>query len=267
MKSIWSGSISFGLVNIPIKLYTASERKNLSFDMLHKKDLSPIGYMRVCKADGTEVPYKEIVKGYEFRKGDYVVLTDEDFKRADVKKTNTIEIVDFVKEAEVPSEYFEKPYYLEPAKGAAKVYALLREALKKSKKVGVAKFVLKTQEHLAVLKPEGNLLILDQIRFQHEIREPSELNIPKDEKVTQKELDLALSLIDQLSAHFQPQKYKDTYTEELKEIINKKAKGQKIVTPKAGAPAATTQVSELMSKLRESPERTKRANYTQTVPN
>src|SRR5215211_1486354 len=142
MRALWTGSLSFGLINIPMKLYSATQEHGLNFDMLHKKDLSPIRYARICKADGKEIPYKDIVKGYEYQKGDYVVLVEEDFKRANIKKTKSIEMIEFTKESEINPLYYEKPYYLEPDKGADKAYVLLREALLKSKKVGIAKFVL-----------------------------------------------------------------------------------------------------------------------------
>lgn len=255
MRAIWTGALSFGLVNIPIRLYSATEDHGLDFDMLHKEDLSPIRYARVCRADGKEVPYEDIVKGYEYEKGDYVVLDQEDFKKANVKKTKTIEIVDFVKEDEIDPIYFEKPYYLEPDKGAAKPYALLREAIKKSKKVALAKFVLRNREHIAVIKVSGNVLVLDQLRFDSEIRPPDSLNLPKSEKANTREIDMALSLIDQLSAHFKPEQYKDTYAQDLKAIIEEKAEGKKPKT-KGKAPQPT-EVRDLMAALRASLEKQK----------
>lgn len=251
MRSMWSGSITFGLVNIPIKLYSAVQSRRLDFDLLRKKDMCKVGYKRICKETGEEVDYKDLVRGFEYRKGEYVVLADEDFKKADVKKTNTVEIVSFVDEKEIPIEFFERPYYLEPDRGAAKVYTLLREALKKSKKVGVARFVLRSQEHLAIIKSQGNLLILNQIRFEHEIRKP-DLEIP-EWGVSDKEIDLALSLIDQLTEEkYDPSKYKDVYVEELMKIIEEKARGQ-AVKPRGEKPEPT-QVSELMDKLKASLE-------------
>jgi DNA end-binding protein Ku len=157
MRAIWSGALSFGLVNIPVKLYSATAGMGLDLTMLHKKDISPIRYARICRADGKEIPYEDIVKGYEYQKGDYVILTDEDFKKASVEKTKAIEIESFVKESEIDPIYFEKPYYLEPEKGAQKAYALLRESLKKSKKIGLAKFVLRNREHLAAIRPKAKL--------------------------------------------------------------------------------------------------------------
>ncbi len=229
MRAIWTGAISFGLINIPIRLYsaTATEEK-IQFDMLHKKDLSPIRFARVCRSDGHEIPYDQIVKGYEYQKGDYIVLTDEDFKAAAPRKTKSIDILDFVKENEIDPIFYEKPYFLEPDKGAAKAYALLREALKKSKKVGVASFVLRNKEHLAVVKPYGKAIVLNQLRFNEELRNPEGLDLPESSQARTKEIDMALALIEQLSEPFNPEDYKDTYKQEIKKVIEAKAKGKKI---------------------------------------
>lgn len=251
MRAIWTGALSFGLINIPIRLYsaTATEEK-LDFDMLHKKDLSPIRYARVCRADGKEIPYDEIVKGYEYQEGDYVVLTDEDFKKASPRKTKTIDILDFAKENEIDTIYYEKPYFLEPDKGAEKAYALLREALKKSKKVGVANFVLRNREHLAVIKPYGKAILLNQLRFKDELRKPEGLNLPDTAQAKNKEIDMALSLIKHLSEPFKPEEYKDTYKNELKKVIEAKAKGKKF-KPKEKEPEAT-EVVDLVAMLKAS---------------
>lgn len=255
MRAIWTGSLSFGLINIPIRLYSATATEDkLSFDMLHKTDLSPIRYARICRADGKEIPYEDIVKGYEYRKGDYVVLTDEDFKNAYPKKTKTVDIVDFAKETEIDSIYYEKPYYLEPDKGAGKAYALLREALKKSKKVGVAKFVLRNKEHLAVIKPFGKAIVLNQLRFKEEIRKPEGLNLPESSQARGKEVEMALALIEQLSEPFKPDDYKDTYHQELKKVIAAKAKGKKFKTPKEEEPVPT-EIVDLVAMLKQSLEK------------
>lgn len=250
MRSIWTGTVSFGLVNIPVRLYVASEEHGLDLDMLHKKDMSPVRYVRVCKADGREVPYEEIVKGYEYQKGDYVVLTDEDFKRAAVRKTYTIEIVRFVAEGEIDSIYFEKPYYLEPDKGGEKAYALLREALRKAKKVGVAKFVLRNREHLGVVKPEDRVIVLNTLRYKSDIREAEGLKLPAGEAAKGKEVDMALQLIDQLTEPFNPGEFKDTYAEQLKRVIEEKIKGRP-VTAQGEAPLPTA-VPDLMAALKAS---------------
>lgn len=227
MRALWSGALSFGLINIPIRVFTATEDHGLHFSMLHKKDLSPIRYARICTSDGKEVPYQDIVKGYEYQKGDYVVLLDEDFKRANVKKSKAIDIIDFVEEKEIDTILYEKPYYLEPGKGAEKAYLLLREALKKSKKVAVARFVLHNREHLGIIKPHNELIILEQIRWESEIRKPDGIHLPESVQATTKEIQMALKLIEQLTTHFKPEDFHDTYTEELKEIIEQKAKGKK----------------------------------------
>jgi DNA end-binding protein Ku len=196
------------------------------------------------------VPYDEIVKGYEYGEGDYIVLTEEDFARADVRRTKTIDIEGFVEEAEIDVRYFEKPYYLEPQKGAAHAYALLREALEQSGKVGIGRFVMRNRENLAVLKPVGPVITLTQIRFPAELRSPAQLDLPEEGRAKGRELEMALSLIDQLSQPFQPETYHDTYTEELKTVIAEKAKGRKPRT-KGEAPAAT-KVQDLMEALRAS---------------
>lgn len=252
MRAIWSGSLSFGLVNIPVKLYSGSEsRAGIELNMLHKKDLSPIRYARICREDGQEVPFDEIVKGYEYQKGDYVVLTDEDFAEANVKRTKSVEIVEFVHEEEIDTRYFEKPYYLEPDRGADKPYALLREALKKSKKVAVAKFVLRNREHLAVVKPLGKVIVLNQMRFPSDIREPAGLKLP-EESATDQEIKMALALIDQLTQPFIAEDFHDTYTEEIEKLIEAKVKGKKPAP--AGKAPEDTKVKDLMATLKASLE-------------
>ncbi len=255
MRAIWSGALSFGLVNIPVKLYSATGGNKLELDMLHKKDLSPIRYARICRADNKEIPYEDIVKGYEYRPGDYVILSDEDFKKANVEKTKTIDIQEFSKESEIDTIYFEKPYYLEPEKGAEKAYVLLRESLKKSKKIGIAKFVLRNREHLAAIKPSGNVLVLEQMRFDEEIREVKDLNLPDNKKAAVKEIEMAMSLIEQLTESFNPKQFKDTYTDELKKVIEAKAKGKPVKAK--GKERKPTEVSDLMAMLKKSLEKEK----------
>lgn len=222
MKAIWKGGISFGLVNIPVRLYSGSVTHRIDLDMIRKKDQCAIQYVRVCKADGKEVPWDEIAKGYKKENGDYVVLDKSDLEKAMPEKTQTIDIFEFVLEDEIPAQYLEKPYIVEPAKEATKTYALLREALKKSGKVGLAKFVLRTAPHLGILKVENDAILLIQIRFDQDLRDPFEAKIPKTVKLEKKEIDMALSIIDQLTEKFEPQKYKDTYKEDLLAIIKKK---------------------------------------------
>lgn len=257
MRPLWTGALSFGLVNIPIRLYKGSEDHALNFVMLHKKDLSPIRYARICKADGHEIPYQDIVKGYEYQKGDYVVLVDEDFKRANIRKTKLIEIVDFTNESEIDTIYYEKPYFLEPDEGATKAYVVLREALRKSKKVGIAKYVLHNREHIGVVKAHENLLILEQLRYADEIADASHLNIPSGKEASSKEVAMALKLIDQLTTPFKPAQFHDTYVEELKEIIDEKAKGKK--PRKKGKEPKITAMKDIMSMLKESLETHKKS--------
>jgi len=250
MRAIWSGSISFGLVNIPVKLFSGSESKNLDLDMLRKSDLCSIKYLRVCKNDNKEVPNEEIVKGYQYSDGQYVVLTSQDFESASPEKTHLIEISDFVQESEIDSRYFEKPYYLEPDRSGSKAYVLLREALKRSGKVGIAGYVLRNRGNIGVLKAYEDVLVLNAIRYQDEIRSYGELKIPKSEKLREQEVELALSLIDQLTVKFDPLKYKDTYREDLQRIVEEKAKGIQI-QPRAKEPQPSN-VIDIMSLLKES---------------
>lgn len=250
MRSIWKGSISFGLINIPVRLYGASRSRELKFKLLHKKDHSEIHYARICEAEGKEIPWEEIVKGYKYKKGDYVVLADEDFEKANLKKTKTIEILDFTYEDQIDTIYFKTPFYLEPEKGAANAYNLLREALKKSKKVAVGHFVLRNHEHLGVIKPHGDLLILNQLRYQSELIPPKDLQIPKEKAIPKRELDTALSLIDLLTKEFNPKKYADTYTEEVKALIAKKAKGGKL-KPRKEKRARPAKIFPLLKKSLE----------------
>lgn len=250
MRAIWSGSLSFGLVNIPVKLYSGEKREELSFNFLHKDDLSPIRYAKICKFEEKEVSQEEIVRGYEYSKGSYVVITDEDFEKANIRLTKTITVLDFVNKKEIDSIYFEKPYYLEPDDGSQKPYSLLREALKRSQKVGIGRYVLRNKEHLVLLKSEDKGLVLEQLRFPEEIREINELNLPVEEKVDEKEMQIALNLIGQLTKKFNPDEYSDTYKRELKRIIKEKVEG-KIPTIKGEVPTPTP-VPDLMEMLKKS---------------
>jgi DNA end-binding protein Ku len=231
MRSIWTGSISFGLINIPIKLFSAVQESSLDLDMLDSKDHSNIKFIRVNESTGKEVAYENIVKGYKMDSG-YVILEDEDFEAAEAEKAKTIEIINFVNEQEIDSLYYEQPYYLEPEKPAMKAYALLRDALQISGKVGVTTFVLRNKEGLAILKPYQNVIVLNRIRFSQEIRETSELNLPPVSNIKTKEMDMAMKLVDQLTEKFNIEKYKDTYTAKLLKIIKEKSRGKKISAPK-----------------------------------
>lgn len=253
MRAIWSGALSFGLVNIPVKLFSAAESKaEINFDMLHKKDMGRIRYARVCRVDGQEIPYDDIVKGYEYQKGDYVVLTEEDFKKADVKKTSTIDVVEFVKEEEIDPMLYEKPYFLSPQKGAEKPYALLAEALKKAGKVGVAKFVLRNRESVAMITPKDDVIVLNRLRYQEELKNPEGLAPQNVTKPEESEVEMAIALIDQLTHSFEPKKFKDTYTSELKEVIEEKAQGKEFKRPAQTIEA--TKAQDIMKMLRDSLE-------------
>ncbi|HEX5553294.1 MAG TPA: Ku protein [Chitinophagaceae bacterium] len=249
MKSVWTGDIGFGLVTIPIKLYSATQKSELNFDMLDQRDHSNIRYKRVNGDTGKEVPWDNIVKGYELD-GKYIVLTDKDFSNASPEKTKRIEIVEFVEESDIDSLYFEQPYYTEPAKNGAKPYALFREALLKTKKAGLSTFVLRNKEHLGLIKVVGNVIVLHQIRFEEEIRSTEDLNIPAKGKIEPGQLKMASSLIDQMAADFDISRYKDTYTEQLLKYIKARAKGKKPVKPKMKV--AHKQSDDLMDQLKES---------------
>jgi DNA end-binding protein Ku len=251
-RSIWKGAISFGLVTIPVNLYSAVERREtLSFHLLHEKDGSRIENKRFCKEEGVEVPWGELVKGYEYAKGEYVVVTDEDFARARVPATQTFEVRAFVPAHEVEDLYFDEPYYLAPnGRSAVKAYALIRDALRETGRLGIGTVVLRMREHLAALEPAGEALVLSTMRFAHEIRSPKDLDLPKtDEGWTKKEMDLARQLMDTLAGRWDPTQFRDTYTEVLREIIEAKAEGKRISLP-AGAPRPN--VTSLMKALQAS---------------
>lgn len=251
MRPIWTGAIGFGLVNIPVKLYSATESSNINLDMLDKKDHSHIKYLRINEKTGKEVAWANIIKGYKLD-NDYVVLDDKDFEAASVKKTKTIEISDFVKEEEISSLYYETPYYLEPDKSGARPYELLRQALLKTKKVGVASFVLRNKESLAILRPDKAVIVLNRIRFEEEIRDTTDLTLPKNTDVKPAELKMAISLIDQLTGKFDISKYKDTYNEELLKLIKAKAGGKKIKKPELKV--VHNKTKDLMEQLKASLE-------------
>lgn len=255
MRPIWTGAIGFGLVNIPVKLYSATQSSNLDLDMLDKKDHSHIKFMRINETTGKEVKWESIVKGYKYN-NDFVILEEKDFEAASAKKTKTIEISDFVKEDEISSIYYETPYYIEPDKSGTRPYELLLQALKKTGKVGIATFVMRSKESLAVLRPDEKVLVLNRIRFEEEIRDPKELTLPENTSVKPAELQMAISLINQLSGKFDVSKYKDTYRGELLKLIHAKAKGKKITIPEMKVVHSKTQ--DLMSQLKASLETPKR---------
>ncbi len=252
MRPLWSGAISFGLIYIPVKLYPATQTQDLDFDLIHRTDMAGIRYARMSRETGEEVPYEEIVKGFQYSPGNYVVVEDEDFERARGGKSKVIDILSFVNLDDVDAKYFEKPFYLEPAENAQQGYALLREALKKTNKAGLVKFMLRTREHLGVLKPEDDLILLDQMRFAAEIRSTDELELPGNEEVGSRELEMAVRLIDQLTQPWNPEQYRDTYIDELRDLIQKKAEGQKLAPVKEEE--IPTEVTDLFARLSESLE-------------
>jgi len=256
-RAIWKGSISFGLVNIPIALYPATRREELKFRLLRKSDLSPVNYKRVAEKDGKEVAWDQIVKGYEYEKGKYVVLKDEDFERVDLEATQTVDIQDFVDQEEIDPMFFYKPYYLEPQKGGDKAYALLRDALKDSGKVGIAKVVIKTRQYLAGVKPEDGALVLELMHFVDELADPEQLHVPKKTEVGKRERNMAKSLIDSMSSKWNPEKYKDDYSEALMEVIEEKVEaGGKEIEEKPKKAPKPTKVIDLVSVLQKSLEQT-----------
>jgi DNA end-binding protein Ku len=226
MRAIWSGAISFGLINIPVRIFSAVKDSSLNLDMLDSRDHSNIKFKRVNEKTGREVPLESITRGYLVN-DHYVIVDKEDLQSVEPVKNKAIEIMNFVKESEISSIYYEQPYYLEPEKGGQKAYAILRDALKSSKKVGVTTFVLRNKEALAILKPHGNVILLNRLRFEEEIRDAGELTIPAA-KGTAKEHAMAAKLIDQLTEKFSIEKYKDTYTDKLLKIIKDKSKGKKV---------------------------------------
>jgi len=258
MRAIWKGNISFALVSIPISLFSATRKNELSFHYLHKKDMSPVSYKRFCDSENVEVPWEEITRGYEYERDRYVEITDEDLDKADVELTKTIQIQEFVQEDEIDPVYFDKPYYLEPQKGGERAYALMRDALAESGKVGIAKVVLKSREHLAAVKSVGTLLTLQTMRFAHEIVDSGSLNVPQKTDVSKKEMDLANTLIDSMSDKFDPGKYKDDYYDKVLGIIQMKVAG---VSPQAPAPKGPgpAKVVDLMEILKQSLSETKKS--------
>ena len=265
-RPIWKGSISFGLVTIPVGLYGAIERSaQLSFRQLHDKDTSPIDYKRFCEAEDVEVPWAEIVKGYEYEKGRYVVVTDEDFAKARVPATETFEIRDFVPAGSVGPLYFDHPYYVAPAgKGGTKAYALLRDALKRSGRVGIGTLVLRQREHLAALHPLDDALVLSMLRYAHEIRPSTTLDLPGEGAGYQKrEMDLGLQLVESLAADWNPEQYRDTYTEVLRDVIEKRVEGKEVtVAPEAKRPARVVNLVKALEDSLRSPARKAGARAT-----
>src|ERR1700738_3070652 len=250
MRAIWKGSISFGLVYIPIAVYPATREEKLSFRQLRKTDLSPIKYKKVAEADMKEVAADQIVKGFEYERGRYIVLKDEDFSKVRIESTHSIDITDFVDLTQVDPKFFYKPYFLEPQKGGEKAYALLHKALSGTGKIGIAKVVISNREYLAAVKPDGLFLILELMHFASEVLTPEELNRPTT-ALNEKELKMAQTLVESMSTPWEPEKYRDEYRNAVMEMIEQKAQNKKLPAAPAAAPRSTN-VVDLVKVLQES---------------
>ena len=253
MRAIWKGSISFGLVNIPIALYPATRREDLKFRLLRGSDLSPVNYKRVAEKDGKEVPWDQIVKGYEYEKGKFVVLDEKDFQRVDLEATQTVDIQDFVDVDEIDPMYFYKPYYLEPQKGGDKAYSLLRDVLTKTNKVGIAKVVIKTRQYLAGVKALKHALVLELMHFAEELADAEKLNVPKKTEPGKREVDMAKALVESMTSEWNPEKYKDDYRDALLDVIEEKVEsGGKEIEEKPKPKKPSSKVIDLVAVLQES---------------
>ena len=250
-RALWKGSIAFGLVNIPVELHTAVRDHRPRFLMLHATDKSPIQFARVCARDGKPVAWEDLVKGFEYAKGQFVVLTKEDFAAAAVEKTRTVDILDFVDADEIDDRFFETPYYLVPAKGGERAYALLREAMRETRRIGIAKFILREAMHLAAIEVIGNAIVLTLMRFADELADPAELSLPGDSPVRKQELEIAKSLVSNLNAHWDPSRYTDEYRDNLMRIIKGKMKGRRVEF-EARPERREGKVLDLMERLRAS---------------
>jgi DNA end-binding protein Ku len=266
-RGLWKGAISFGLVNVPVELHSAKRRASeLDMTMLDKRDLAPVGYKRVNKATGKEVPWAEVVKGYEYRNDKYVVLSDEDFRRANPEAAKTVDIQAFVELADIAPQYFETPYYLIPGKRGEKAYALLRDTLKKAGKAGIATVMIRTKQYLAALIAQDELLVLNTLRYHDELKKASELDIP-EAKVSAKEMDMAMRLVDDMADKWQPARYKDKFKDDLLKRIEEKVEAgqtEVITEPEKGArEPKSADVVDLMSLLKKSIEKkpAKRASH------
>jgi DNA end-binding protein Ku len=265
-RGIWTGALSFGLVNIPVEVHTAVRDNRPHFRLLHAKDRSPINYERVCQKDGKAVAWEDLVKGYEYEKGKYVVLTKEDFAAAALEKTRRIDILDFVEATEIDDRFFDKPYYLTPGKGGDVAYGLLREAIRETGRTGIAKFILREVQHLAAVEVVDDALVLSTLRFDDELVDVGTLNLPKRTPVKQKELDMAVSLVKTLAAKWDPEKYTDDYRENLMRVIKAKMKGKKadLVSEE---PPRDAKVVDLMERLRQSLDASGRRGGRRTAAN
>ena len=260
-RALWKGDISFGLVSIPVELYPAEEHKEFKFSMLDKRDFSPVGYKRYSKKSNKEVPWEDVVKGYEYDKDQYVVLSDEDFRRANVKASQTIDIQAFVPAEEIPIQFYDTPYFLGPTARGKKVYALLRETLRSTGRVAVAQVVIRTAQHLAVVVPVGRALMLNTLRYADQLREPGQIDFPaeglKGTNVTSKEVELAERLVADMAEHWKPEEFKDTYHQDLMRRINEKIKKRETLQiteadDSAAEKPRSAQVIDLAALLQES---------------
>lgn len=264
-RAIWRGSLSFGLVNIPVALHGAENSNDLSFKLLDRRNFAPVHYRRVNEETGKEVPWEDIVKGYEYEKGEYVPMTDADFERANSEATQTIEITDFVDQSDIDPIYYDKPYYLAPAKNAGKSYALLREVMRRTKKVGIAKVVIRSRQHLAAVFPHKSVLVLELLRFAHELRDPSELDVPGDVSIGEKELKMGERLIEAMADKWQPGKYRDDYREDLLALVERKVQEGKtkvIDETRPRAPKRQAKVIDIMDLLKRSVDQAGRKEET-----
>ena len=262
-RALWKGAISFGLINIPVELYSAEKHDELDFTLLDQRDLSPVGYKRYNKKSGREVPWENIIKGYQYEEGKYVLMSDEDLRRANVEATQSIDIQSFVEREQVPILYYEQPYFLAPAKGGDKAYALLRETLLASDKMAIAQIVIRTRQHLAALIPQGDMLQLITLRYPSELRAPDDLPVPtrksKKAAVTRQEVEMARALVEHMSAQWEPEQFHDTYRDDVLALIQKKIKSRQtheVAEPdEAAAPASSgAKVVDLMALLKSSLE-------------
>jgi len=255
-RALWKGAISFGLVHIPVELHKAVESHDLDLTMLDKRDFSPIGFKRYNKGSGKEVTWDNIVKGYEYSDGEYVVLSDEDLRLANPKATQTIDIMAFVDADSVPLTFFETPYYLSPGRGGDKVYALLRETLNKAGRIAIATVVIRTRQHLCALVSVGDGIIMNTLRYATEIRNPEDLKLPGHSGITDKELKMALSLVEEMSEKWNPKEYHDTYREDVLKLVEKKVKAGQTHTltePTGEAPVPkASNVVDLVALLKQS---------------
>lgn len=252
-RAMWKGSIAFGLVNIPIELYSAVRDHRPKFRLLHAKDESPVQYERVCATEGKPVAWEDLVKGYEYEKGQFVVLTKDDFKTAAIEKTKTIDILDFVDPHEIDERYFETPYYLQPGKGADRAYALLRDAMQETGRVGIAKIILRDAQHLASVEAHGDAIVLTMMRFADELADLADFRFPKAADIRPAERKMAVQLVESLSADWNPEKYTDEYRDNLLKIIHAKLKGRKPRLTERETPQGAD-VVDLMARLRASLE-------------